>query len=156
MMIDEPEILDIKLLVSGEEDAPIELTPERYFWWHFWALWLHDALYCRWGMFSPSQARDITDRENYYNSLFGEQNRSEVLDMLDNLVDDSSRTLKRWKRYVDTRPKPTEIYKLYANDSVFAGQSARDSEHPIAGEFNREIKERQLEHYPRFGRNYKR
>ena len=85
MMIDEPEILDIKLLVSGEEDAPIELTPERYFWWHFWALWLHDALYCRWGMFSPSQARDITDRENYYNSLFGEQNRSEVLDMLDNL-----------------------------------------------------------------------
>lgn len=156
MLIDEPEIIDVKYLMSGEDDPPTELTAERYFWWHFWALWLHDALYCRWGMYSPSQARDITDREDYYKSLFGEKNRTNVLEMLDNLVDDSTGTLKRWKRYVDTRPRPTKIYKLYANDSVSPRQSSWREEHPVAGEFNREIKERQLEHYPRFGRNYKR
>lgn len=148
MDLDDIEIIDIKYLKSGEEDFVMPLTPEREMWWHFWALWLHDALYCKWGMRSPSQkkANDFTD---YYKTLFSKESRSDVLELLEYFVEDSVSTYKKWKNYVDTRPQPCEVPFSRANAVLHNDESSCPEKPRLRYEPLGENKQRCLERFTR-------
>lgn len=149
MDIFEPEILDVKYLMSGEEDFSFPLTPERNFWWFFWAAWLHDAYFCKWGKKSSSHSFDVLDNEDYYESLFGEESRAEILEMLDFLVDDSIGILKKWKRYIDGLPDAREIFERLRNVEIPVGQLSQVEVSPIKRDYRKQKRKPHLVHYPR-------